>query len=843
MADYQEFLESIDRKAYHAGEWQWEEDGCTVTRTYNYSAPGCHDSCGILAYTKENKLCKVEGDPLDPCVNGKLCMRCLNLPEATNYKKRLAYPMKRAKEDRGNVDAFERITWDEALDIIDNWITENIDNAGFGRESIMVNHGTGRNINYQVPFLGGACLRTPNVGAIGYSGYSCYLPRVCGTAAPMGDFPIVDASQGHEDRYNNPEWVAPNVLVVWACEPLRSNADGYIGHWLVQCMQRGTEIISIDPILTWWGVHAKYWLPLRPGTDLAIALAWLYVITQEDLIDHEFVDNWCAYYDMLKDYLVAPSENNDMMGYTPAWAAKVTGVSEEDIVASARFYATADRGAIQWGLPFDTQVDSMHACLAVCDLMAICGNVDRPGTNLLVRNAFEINPGYATASMYCDPAAGEKKCTYKTLQQLQGKDPKAEPFIGMADCDAMGYAMETGKPYPMKMLWVQGSNTYTCNGLDAARVYRNIMKFEFIVVADPYMTPTMAAFADIALPLKMSIERDSMRVWWTPLRTMKAITSYGECKSDEEVIVWLGNRLNPELFNKRWPDIDHFLQDYLDTGFNFINEDGSGLKTAGRNKAGADTVADAHTEFYRKHDKGKKTFLDIVHQGGYEYDAFNATYEKYAKGMLRADGSIGFATQSGRIELISPTYKVWGIDPLPKHYESKSQIALLTDPESAKEFPFTIINGNRSYEFFHSENRQQETMREFHPVPYVQVSPQTAEEYDLANGEWIWLENGIGRCKQCVKINPALQPQYIVAEHGWWFPEEDGNAPHLFGSFDCNINNLTHSFETGEGGIGAPFKSITGRIYKVTEENSKILPGEQVTVHGGFREIPSAGQC
>ena len=84
--------------------------------------------------------------------------------------------------------------------------------------------------------------------------------------------------------------------MVWGCEPLRSNADGYIGHWLVQCVQMGTKIISVDPILTWWGARATYWLDLRPGTDLCIALAWLHVITQEDLIDHEFVDLWCAYY-------------------------------------------------------------------------------------------------------------------------------------------------------------------------------------------------------------------------------------------------------------------------------------------------------------------------------------------------------------------------------------------------------------------------------------------------------------------------------------------------------------------------------------------------------------------
>ena len=124
---------------------------------------------------------------------------------------------------------------------------------------------------------------------------------------------------------------------------------------------------------------------------------------------------------------------------------------------------------------------------------------------------------------------------------------------------------------------------------------------------------------------------------------------------------------------------------------------------------------------------------------------------------------------------------LWGIDPFPKHYESVAQAQWTTDEDYRKKYPFTIINGNRSYEFFHSENRQQKTMREFHPVPYVQVSKQTAEEYGLADGEWIWIENHVGRCKQCGKINPALQPQYLVAEHGWWFPKATATRPACSG--------------------------------------------------------------
>ena len=112
MADYQEFLDGVDRAAYHEGEWRWEEDGYTVTRTYHYSPPGCHTSCGILLYEKDGKVRRVEGDPLDPCTNGKLCIKCLTLDESLNHPDRLKYPMRRAGE-RGE-NKWELISKEEA---------------------------------------------------------------------------------------------------------------------------------------------------------------------------------------------------------------------------------------------------------------------------------------------------------------------------------------------------------------------------------------------------------------------------------------------------------------------------------------------------------------------------------------------------------------------------------------------------------------------------------------------------------------------------------------------------------------------------------------------------------
>ena len=287
---YKEFLDDLDRKAYHEGEWRWEEDGYTVTRSNHWSPPGCHNSCGFLLYTKDGKLEKVEGDPLSPFVNGKLCIRCLNLVESCNDPTRLKYPMKRVGE-RGE-GKWERISWDEAYDIICEKVRYYQET--FGNETISVAHGTGRNINWQVPYLAYVAFQTPHVCTQWFTGFSCYLPRLMAAQAAVGDYFVVDASVTHEDRYDNPEWRPPEVLIVWGNDPLKSNADGYIGHWLVECMQLGTKLISVDPRLTWWGTHAEIFLQLRPGTDAALAMAMLHVIINEDLYDHDFVDCWCS---------------------------------------------------------------------------------------------------------------------------------------------------------------------------------------------------------------------------------------------------------------------------------------------------------------------------------------------------------------------------------------------------------------------------------------------------------------------------------------------------------------------------------------------------------------------
>ncbi len=775
MADYKEFFDSINRKVYHEGEWRWQEGEYTVTRSHQYTAPGCHNACGILLYTKDGKLEKVEGDPLNPFNSGKLCMRCQNLVEAVNHPDRLKYPMKRVGE-RGE-NKWERISWNEAYEVIVDKV--NYFKQKYGPESIVGVHGTGRNINWQIPMLFNAGVQTPNISTLFFSGFACYLPRIVGSAAVNGDFMIVDASVQHEDRYANKEWRPPGVVLVWGNDPLKSNADGFLGHWLVQCMQMGTKIICIDPRLTWMASRAEIWLPIRPGTDAALAIAMLNVIIEEDLYDHEFVENWTYGFEELSERVKE---------YPVEKVSEICGLKAEKIREAARLFATTKPGAVQWGLAFEQQISCTSLVLAVCDLIGITGNVDVPGGMLLVRHAFNAHRHYNCGSEYLPPEVNAKK--------LNGaaKGVAENSIVPHADSDVILRAMETGVPYEIKMLWIQSSNSLACPAMDAPRALEAMKKMEFILVADPFLTPTAVAVADILLPVAMGPERNSVRNWWTPMRTMSKSCEYYEAKSDEEIVVQFGKRLNPEAFP---------FENDIDLLNWYITMDGDYEGTW--------------------NDMREKTW---------EFWDWDATYRKYEKGLLRDDGELGFNTPTGKLELTPLLYTQWGLDPLPFHIEPPE--GPLSTPEMYKEYPLILTTGARSYEFFHSEHRQMPTMREFHPDPLVEMHPEVAKTYSIKEGDWVWIESPRGRFKQKAKITPAINPKVINAEHGWWFPEQ--SPENWFGVFDSNPNNLTQAELTGQGGIGSPIKSMLCRIYKVKEGvNDLISPTEQVVKLGGFK--------
>jgi anaerobic selenocysteine-containing dehydrogenase len=812
MSNYDEFLATLDRKAYHEGEFTWEEDGFQVYRSYPWSAPGCHNSCGCLFYLdNEGRLDHVEGDPLSPYANGKLCMRCLDMPEATNHPNRLKYPLKRIGA-RGE-DKWERISWDEALDTIVEKARYYRDT--YGPQTIMVARGTGRNIGIASALQAFVGYESPMCNTIFNIGYSCYGPRVQASRAIYGDYWIVDASVGHEDRYANKEWKAPGVIIVWAVESLKSNADGYIGHWLVECMQMGTKVISVDPRLTWWGARAEHWLQVRPGTDIALGMAMLNVIINEDLYNHEFVEMWCYGFEELA---------SSVAEMTPEKAAEICQIDAEEIRNASRLWAQAGSGAVQWGLPLEQQdTDCLAANQCILALQAICGYVDCPGGALIVRDAFGVshhlsedllppgNIGLRPDKIKPDAIWGETRQTYWDWEQLA--------------------------PTRVRMMIFQSCNSLANTAPDPSRlldIWQDTL--EFVVGADPFMNPTISAFADLVVPIAMGIERDTVRGWWTPLRACSKITEYYEAKDDETFGI--------EIINKMWPDRYPMMKNGTDLQNIRLHDSGTGENTLGdivnaiyadvKDEDGGKTWAHHKNEYSNVRVEKWNPDIDFeklkVDLCGYAYDVFNDTYYKYEKGILRPDGGVGFDTPSGRIELYSLKYNGWNKNPVPAYVEPHE--GPISTPELYEKYPLINISGVRSYEFFHSEHRNLPTMREFHPWPLVCMNPKTAEEYGIKEGEWTWIANDRGRFKQIAHIVQGIKDGTITTEHGWWFPEDDPAMPTLFRTFDSNPN-LTIDLDTvGIYGLGSAQKTTLVTIYPYKEGD--ISPTEQIVQKGGF---------
>jgi len=736
--------------------WQWEEDGMKVVRSIARTGPGCHQGCGVLLYVKDGKLVKVEGDPEFPLSQGRLCPRCLALTQVVYHPDRLKYPMKRAG-DRGE-GKWERISWEEAYGEIAQKLNEI--KKTHGPESVIFCQGTGRDIKAYITKLAYA-YGSPNKLTFGpLDGHACFAPKVAALSATTGDFEIADCAQFVEDRYDNIKWKVPECIVLWGNNPVASNSDGFMGQWIIECMKRGSEIVVIDPRRTWLATRAKIWMQIRPGTDAALALGLLNVIINEKIYDDQFVRKWTYGFDHLR---------RRVQDYPPQKVAEITWVPVEKILQAARRYATRKPAAIQWGVAIDQSKECIPTIHAIMCLWAITGNFDVPGGNAIKNRNFNLEDRINLDFQAISEEQKSKKIgkgLYPLLDRLYA------PAVGSAAIDQM----LTGEPYPIKAAWIQTTNTFACGAADARRVYEAFKKLEFITVVDLFMTPTALALADIVLPAATYAERDGVAITGGNsifVGTInQAIEPVGQAKSDMEINLELGRRLNPEA----WP-------------WNNVREMFSAM------------ISPTGMTFEELREKG---FL---------LDSFE--YKKYEKGLLRPDRKVGFNTPTGKVELFSTVFEKCGLDPLP-YFEEPPESPIRT-PEIAKEYPFVLTTGAKTWGFFHSEHRQIPLLRAMNPDPITEIHPETAEKLGIKDADWIYIENQYGRCCQKAKLTEGIHPRVVNAQHGWWFPEKSGSEPSLFGAWESNINLLLPSGWVGRSGFGYPFKALMCRVYKKEE--------------------------
>ena len=740
-------------------------DDVKIVKTGAWSGgPGCHGGCGVDLHIRDGKLIKIEGDEDHPFHQGRLCPRGLSLTQYAYHEDRLQTPLKRIGE-RGSGE-WAPISWDEALDECEFELRKIRED--YGPESVVFGQGTGRDAGGPLIFMAYA-YGSPNWTLFGLSGISCFTPRLAAMHSVAGDITFPDAAQFSPQRYDDPGYTPPEVLIHWA-RGIRGSqcTDHYFsGHFVVDMMKRGTKLISIDPRFTWAASRAELWLQIRPGTDGALALGMLNVIINEKLYDSEFVAKWTHGFDELK---------KRVQDYPPAKVAEITWVPAEKIVKAARMYAEASPGAIRFGQPIDSNAEAVATVHALNSLWAITGNIDIPGGNIICRPPFGVSL-YPYSTEEVIQLYGQEFITNLNKKRIGAdKYPLVRNFRTWALSDCVLEQMETGDPYPIKGLWLYTNNFIAGTAQDPKRHYEAARNLDFNVVVDNFMTPTASAIADIVLPGNTFAEKDAVFSTGVVLNAMHRAIKVGDTKSGWDIAFEMAKRLNPQ--SVPWNDLDELFTERLRPA-------GVTFKELSQ-KSGLQTPAD--------------------HASG------GAPYHRHEKGQLRPDGEPGFRTPTGKIELYSTLFEEYGLDPLPFHREPVE--SPISTPEIFEDFPLILITGRRSPTLFHSEHRQIPWLRQFEKDPYVELHPETAAELGVEDGEWVWIKGVRGKVKRKLKTTPVVHRQMAMAPHGWWYPERESKAPYLNGIWEINVNQLIPMGEQGSSGFGgAPLKTMLCRIY------------------------------
>ncbi|MBN1847834.1 MAG: molybdopterin-dependent oxidoreductase [Deltaproteobacteria bacterium] len=674
--------------------------------------------CGVYAFVKDGIFTKVSGMKESPINHGALCAKGFVAPQWVYSPDRLKTPLQRIGE-KGE-GRFREITWNEALEIIAGTLKHQKEK--YGPETLAMLSPAKRSYSdYLYRFL--IAHGSPNYGHSGI----CAIQK-------MFSFMYTVGGNLRGCDYQNAD-----VILIWGRQPIYSGPSQGSARALVKAKQRGAKIITIKPSVEADGGFADIWVPIRPGTDAALALAMLHVVVNEDLIDHEFVDTWCYGYDKLKEHIQL---------YTPAWAETITGVPAGQIIHVARIYGKAEKAGIDLGNGVEHAPSANDAIRAVTILIAITGHLDRPGGNLFPPSGEMPTP----KSVHL-----RERYTREWVDKLVGPEfPKAfQPFVeGTSSAYYRIFdSVLTEKPYPIRTIIAPGTQP-TVSTRGSKRVVEALKKLDFYVVADVARTADMD-YADIVIPLATPYETDhpfEARGNWIMARN-RVIEPLADYKSMYEFILDLGAQMG--------------------YGADFWN--GSMM----------DSMNDQLTPFNMTIDELRR------HPTGIKYKSMPRTYENYREFFSK--NSPGLSGKPflphGKVEIYNTTFEEEGFNPLPEWREPPE--SMTGTPELVKDYPLILSDYHTSKLYTASWQRNVPHLREIMPYPTLHIHPDAALRRGINNDDWIIVESPHGWMKVKAEIYEGIRPDTVMILHGWWqgcvelgirdFPILDGGA---------NANNM-----------------------------------------------------
>ncbi|MFC1845867.1 molybdopterin-dependent oxidoreductase [Chloroflexota bacterium] len=445
---------------------------------------------------------------------------------------------------------------------------------------------------------------------------------------------------------------------------------------------------------------------------------------------HVIIEENLYDHDFIEKWTVGFNELKSFVkDYNPERVAELTWVPSSEIVNIARFYANAKPACIICGNGMENNVNNYQFNRAAAILRAITGNIGRPGGEMQFVDPSVVPMNSLDIHRY-------DLIPMDLRRRRIGAEENVLPNYFSALPQKLVKAMLTSKPYPLRAAFVQGGSllhTYS----NAKEALEGLKSLDFMVLTDFFMIPT-AEIADIVLPSATYLETDDVRTSGdTPVASVvQKAAQVGERWSDYKILIELAKRLG--LGEHFWND-EYELLDFI-------------LKPAG-------------ISFNEFRDIGVLSGKSLYF--GYEKD--------------------GFKTPSGKVELYSKQLEEWGFDPLPVYQDAvESRYANLGSPP---EYPL-IFTSSKLAPFIHSRGRQIKSLRSINPDPTVRINAETASKMGINDGDWVYVENTLGKVKQKAMLMSTIHPQVVIADFGWWFPE---NENKLTGWDESNLNVITDS--------------------------------------------------
>lgn len=683
--------------------------------------PICVGNCSRKAVVEDGRLVELERDMVSglhtewcPTAKGRSVIEILSHPD------RLKYPQKR-KGQRGEGN-WERISWDGALDTI-AYKFQKIKKE-FGPEYVALGLGEPKRMEFAFAQRFASAFGTPNVITPGH---------VCGELSAAACV----FTYGSPSFFDTDEKYNPKLTILWGANPIHTNLGMRREHFR-SALISGMKLLVIDPNKIDIAKRADLWIRLRPGSDGALALGMLKVIVEQKLYDEAFVDKWTIGFEHLQEQVKSFSLHD---------VEKVTWVPWQQIEKAAKLYAEFKPATIQWGNALEQIPNSLQTCRTICILRAITGNLCIPGGEVFFKPAPFTRVGrFALLKEFP-----------RNPERAIGGEHKWAMMRAYTPYQALINSILEEKPYPIKAAMFIFTNPLSSYP-DAAKAYRALLKLDFMVVSEIFMTPT-AALADIVLPAATGFEHDAMGHWpplgdirWCP----KLVEPPGECWSDAKIINELAKRMG--LGEYFWNDENEALELMLKP---------SGISLEDFKKR---RILPYEIEQYR----------------GYENN--------------------GFRTASGKAEIYSQMLEDFGYSAFPR-WEELSQLHF----DISEEYPLLLTNAKEEA-YYLTGYKHINYLRRIKPQPTVEINPETARKAGLVEGEWVYIETRKGEIKQKLSINTSLDPRVVYVSFGWWFPEE---ASDLYNWRKSNLNILTEDgppYDALTGGV--EIRGIPCRVYK-----------------------------